>query len=278
MHRFFPLFVLLGIIMPVLVGCGGRPAHFAPSAQAVAAGGAAPNGTTQSPPAPATTSSALPVPPSSATIYDQIQNMTDNWKTCSICAEGTNDTTNYWMAPNQSSPSMTGSSRQFYIGGPKWSNALFIKTFYDHLDTTHYLWDFYVYWDPTSMANIWTSEFDFWQTVGGKEFMIGSQCNYGNGWWDIWDSKNNKWLHSNVSCQRMAPNQWHHIQWYVERNDAQYRYDTLVVDGKPYSINRSFDIATVNWQDSMGVQWQLDQSSTGVDLHEWVDNVRLTVW
>jgi hypothetical protein len=174
---------------------------------------------------------------------------------------------------------MTGHSRELYVGGPPWSNALFWKTYYDNMDKTHILWEFYVYWDPTSMANIWTAEFDFWQSVGGQEFMIGSQCNFGDGFWDIWDSKANQWLHSDVRCDRMEPQRWHRIQWYLERlgSDA-YRYNTLVVDGKSYDINRTFSPNPTTWKDTMGIQWQLDQSSTGVDIHQWIDNVKLTVW
>ncbi len=284
MKQFLPLFSLTAILGLVLIGCGGRPASFMPNGMAasnIADSGGAPSSNSNPAvpaPAPAGQSSALPTPPSSAVVYNQIQNTPDNWTTCSVCAQGTNVTTNYWMAPNQSSPSMSGSSRQFYVGGPQWTNALFIKTYYDHLDTTNYLWDFYIYWDSTSMANIWTAEFDFWQVTGGKEFMIGSQCNFGDGYWDIWDQAANKWLHSNVTCSRMAPNQWHHIQWYLYRDGNTYHYDTLVVDGTPYNINRTFSPTASSWQPSMGVQWQLDQSNSGVDLHEWIDNVKLTVW
>lgn len=289
-----PSTLLLSSIVLVLAGCGGRPSNFQPSAKVgaspdpSAATPAASNPVTGAPAAsntapgtPAAASakpSSLPVPPANSVVYDQIQNKTDNWTTCSVCAQGTNDTTNYWMAPNQTSPSTTGSSREFFIGGPKWSNALFIKTIFENFDTTHFLWQFDVRWDATSMANIWTAEFDFWQISGGKEFMIGSQCNFGDGYWDIWDQKANQWLHSDIRCQRMAPDQWHHIQWYMERDGNSYHYDTLVVDGASYSINRTFSPTSTSWKESMGVQWQLDESSTGVDIHEWVDNVKLTVW
>jgi hypothetical protein len=283
MKRLFPLSLLLGILAFVLTGCGGSPSNSTPNAKfgggTAANSGSpsvAPSGGQPSPPAPQ--NSPLPTPPSNATVFDQIQNTTDNWNSCSACAMGTNTTSNFWAAPNQSTPSMTGSSRQFFVGGPEWTNALWWKTYFDHFDTTHIVWDFYVYWDPTSMANIWTAEFDFWQAAGGKEFMIGSQCNFGEGFWDLFDSKANKWVQSNVACNRMAPNEWHHIQWYLERSDDHYRFATLVVDGKAYDINQVFDPNLINWQNSMGVQWQLDQSSTGVDLHEWIDNVRLTVW
>ena len=291
MKQSFPLLLPLGILAFALIGCGGRPSNFSANAQVGTAASPtpAPASTPTSTPNPTSTaapvpppsgalSSALPTPPAGAVVLDQIQNTTDNWKTCALCAEGTNLTSVYWMAPFQTTPSMTGSSREFFIGGPKWSNTLFIKTYFDHFDATHFLWDFYVYWDPTTMANIWTAELDFWQVVNGKEFMIGSQCNFGQGYWDIWDQKANQWLHSTVRCQRMAPNTWHHIQWYLYRDNNTYHYDTLVVDGTAYNINRTFSPTPSNWPSQTGVQWQLDKSSTGVDLHEWVDNVKLTVW
>ncbi len=218
------------------------------------------------------------MPPENAETIDQVQDQDEGWQSCSVCAQGTNDTTNFWTAAHQSSPSMSGKSREFYVGGPKWSNALFWKTMPGHSGATHFLWDFWVYWDPTSMANIWTSEFDFWQSVGGVEFMVGSQCNYGNGVWDLWDQKNNQWMPTSVACKRMAPNAWHHIQWYVERSSASYTYNTLVVDGTAYNFNKTYQPSHENWQDAVGVQWQLDQSANGGDVHEWIDNVKLTMW
>jgi hypothetical protein len=296
MKSHVPPVVALSIAALALAGCGGRPSNFQPSAKAATpvpnpapssatstgtGSGTSSSSSSNTPaaaPAPAASASSLPTPPANAIVYDQIQNTTDNWKTCSICAEGTNDSTNYWMAPFQTSPSRTGSSREFFIGGPKWSNALFIKTIFANYTTEHFLWDFWVRWDDTSMANIWTAEFDFFQVFGGKEFMIGSQCNFGDGYWDIWDQKANKWLHSDIRCQRMAPNTWHHVQWWTERDDSTYRYNTLVVDGTAYAINRTFSVSSSTWPDEMGVQWQLDKSSTGVDIHEWIDDVKLTVW
>jgi hypothetical protein len=296
MKSLFPPVIAISIAALALVGCGGHPSNFQPSAKAAqpagspapapaastsTGSGASPTSSSSTPaasPAAAPAQSSLPTPPSTAVVYDQIQNTTDNWKTCSICAAGTNDSTNYWMAPFQASPSRTGSSREFFIGGPKWSNALFIKTLFANYNTRNFLWDFWVRWDATSMANIWTAEFDFFQVAGGKKFMIGSQCNFGDGYWDIWDQKNNEWLHSNLACKRMTPDTWHHIQWWTARDDSTYTYNTLVVDGTSYPINRTFNVSPSSWQNGMGVQWQLDKSSTGVDIHEWVDDVKLTVW
>jgi hypothetical protein len=59
---------------------------------------------------------------------------------------------------------------------------------------------------------------------------------------------------------------------------TQYRYDTLVFDGTGYGINQTWTVNATDWQDQVGIQYQLDQDSTGTPLHEWTDNVTLTMW
>jgi hypothetical protein len=229
--------------------------------------------------APAYSSTVLPTPPSKAKVFSQMQNSTANWTECSLCAEGTNDTTNYWMAPFQHTPSKSGSSLELYLDGLPWTNALFIDTMGGTSSATHFLWDFWVYQDSTTAANVWSSEFDLWQTLGGKEFMIGSQCDFGDGYWDTWDSANNRWIENGVACPRWAANTWHHVQWYVERvSSTQYRYDTLVVDGHGYGFNQTWKVNPITWPDAVGIQYQLDQGANGDPVHEWIDNVKLTTW
>jgi hypothetical protein len=114
---------------------------------------------------------------------------------------------------------------------------------------------------------------------GGEEFMIGSQCDFGDGYWNTWDTANNRWITNGIACPRWAPKTWHHVQWYVERiNASQYRYDTLVVDGHGYGINQVWAVTPTTWPDTLGIQYQLDQSGSGIGIHEWIDNVKLTVW
>ena len=228
---------------------------------------------------PAYSSTVLPTPPRGAKVYTQMQNSTANWTECSLCAEGTNDTTNFWMAPFQHSPSKSGSSLQVYVDGLPWTNALFIDTMGGTSSATHFLWDSWVYLDSTTAASVWSSEFDLWQTLGGKEFMIGSQCDFGDGYWDTWDSANNRWIENGIPCPRWAANTWHHVQWYVERiSSTQYRYDTLVVDGHGYGFNQIYKANPIAWPDAVGIQYQLDQGPSGAPAQEWIDNVKLTTW
>ena len=229
------------------------------------------------PPPPSST--VLPTPPANAQVLQQMQNDTANWTTCSVCAHGTNNTANYWMAPFQNQPAMSGSSLEMYVGGLPWSNVLFIDTMLGTSSNSHFLWDFWVYQDSSTTANIWSSEFDLWQVLSGGEFMIGSQCDFGDGYWATWDSAGNRWILNGIPCPRWSANTWHHIQWYVERvSPTQYRYDTLVVDGQPHGLNQTWTINSTSWPDMVGIQYQLDQDSSGTPVTEWVDNVNLTMW
>lgn len=233
---------------------------------------------TAAPAAPAS-SGPLPSVPDNARVSESLQNR-DGWQSCSGCAGGKSTTSNMWTAAHQTSPSQSGSSREFFVGGHAWTNALwYVKVDPGQSSASHFLWDFWVRFDANSSKHAHSAEYDMWQAVSGQEFMMGSQCNFEAGVWDIWDSKNFHWVPTSAGCRRFSPDTWHHIQWYVERRGSrQYHYGVLVVDGEAHSLDRTFDSNSADWQDSVGVQFQLDQDSSGTPLHEWVDNVKLSIW
>ncbi len=223
--------------------------------------------------------SPLPSVPGNANVFTAIQNM-DGWQSCSDCAGGGSTTSNFWTAGFQSSPSISGSSREFYVGGGAWANALWWNKVASSQNwASHFLWDFWVRFDSTSIKNAHGAEYDVWQIINGQEFMMGSQCNFESGVWDVWDSSNNAWKPTSIACARFSSDTWHHIQWYVERSGTnQYHYGVLVIDGKAFTLDRSYYTNSVGREDSVGVQFQLDEDSTGTALHEWVDNVKLSIW
>lgn len=174
---------------------------------------------------------------------------------------------------------MSGASRQFSVSGGPWSDVLWIRKVGAHNDAKHFLWDFYVYFNDDSAANVWSAEYDLWQVIDGQKFMVGSQCNFGDGHWDIWDSSVSKWINSGIPCERFSGGKWHHIVWDMERlSGNQYRYNTMWVDDKEIPVQRTFYAEPTDWDDNVGVQWQIDQSGNGAAISEWVDNVKLTIW
>jgi len=225
-------------------------------------------------------SPGLPTPPSNAMVFNNIDQMNTGWDSCGdpACAGG-NGGGGYWQAFFQTSPSMDGSSMELYRDG-QWGNSLWFKKLGANNNVTHMLWDFYVNVNSASTSAGQALEYDAFQFVGGYNYMIGTECNYGAGVWDTWSEASGHWLHTNIPCPKFAPNTWHHIQWYVTTNHSNhsYTYVTLVVDGKVYNLNQTQYAKYLAWSDNLGVQWQLDVNATGGGYNEWVDKAKLTIW
>jgi hypothetical protein len=229
---------------------------------------------------PATSKSALPSAPSNAKVFSNIEQTTSGWASCdsAACAGGSGSGA-YWQAFNQGSPSMDGRSMEIYHDG-KWSNALWYHKVGADDSATNFLWDFYVQLDSASVNAAQALEYDAFQFVGGYNYMIGTECNYGAGVWDTWNEASGHWLHTTLPCKKFSAGTWHHIQWYMTTNHSNhtYTYKTLVVDGVSYTLNQTQPARYLGWGDNMGVQWQLDVNASGTGYHEWVDKATLSVW
>ncbi|HUO61416.1 MAG TPA: hypothetical protein VMU24_12160 [Candidatus Acidoferrales bacterium] len=227
-----------------------------------------------------TDTSALPNPPSTAKVYNKIEEMTSGWNSCGTasCAGGTG-AGSFWMALNQSNPSMDGRSMEIYRDG-KWANALWWHSMGANDSATNMLWDFYIMTDSAALSNAQALEYDAYQFVSGWNYMIGTECNYAAGVWDTWNENSQQWLHTSVPCPKFSANQWHHIQMYLTLNHSNhtYTYRTFVIDGKVYNLNQTQPAKYLGWSDNIGAQWQLDVNAGGGGFHEWIDNAKLTVW
>ena len=221
----------------------------------------------------------LPIPPPSAIVFDKIQ-QNGNWGSCngSSCAGGSGKGV-FWMAQNQSSPSLSGSSTEFFNSGV-WANALWWQKLGAHSDKHNFLWDFYFYVGSNYNVSNQALEFDSFQFIAGYNYMMGTECVYPSQIWDTWDEATGHWIHSNIPCPRFAPNTWHHMQLYTTTNASkhQYTYITMVIDGKSTPINITGNAKYLNWGDNVGVQWQLDENANGSGDYEWMDNAKLTIW
>ena len=231
-------------------------------------------------PAPTPSGTGLPTPPSNARVFSNINQMSGGWVPCgdSACAGG-NGRGSYWQALFQTSPSMSGSSMELFRDGV-WSNALWHHKMGANNGVTHMLWDFYFMVDSASLSATQALEWDSFQFVGGYNYMIGSQCDYGRGVWDTWSETSGHWVPTSVPCGKFSPNAWHHIQEYVTTNHSNhsYTYVTIVVDGVVHNLNQTQYAKNLGWGDNLGVQWQLDDNASGAGYHEWVDKAKLTIW
>ncbi len=221
----------------------------------------------------------LPSPPPNALVFNNIQEM-PGWQSCNSpsCAGGSGNGV-YWMAQYQRNPSLSGASTEIYNSGA-WANALWWKKLGSYDSATNLLWDFWVQVDSHAATAAQALEYDAFQFVNGYNYMIGSQCNLAAGVWDTWDELNGRWLHTNIPCRGFAAGTWHHIQWYVQTNHSNqtYTYVTLVVDGRPYTLNQTQHAKNLGWYQNIGVQYQLDVNATGQGYTEWFDMCKLTIW
>ncbi len=98
--------------------------------------------------------------PSTATVFSQVEDRT-NWQSCDACAgaNGNGPATPHWMAQFQTTPSLDGSSAEFFVGG---------------------IWDTTLHWQDTGVsctaaqtAKVWHSlRWEFERTSGDHMHFI----------------------------------------------------------------------------------------------------------
>ena len=232
------------------------------------------------PPTPGGPGAGLPTPPSNAVVFNNINQMSSGWVPCgdSACAGG-NGGGNYWQALFQTTPSLSGASMELYRDGV-WDNALWHHKMGAHNSVTNVLFDFYLQVDSASLQHAQALESEAFQFVGGWNYMLGTQCDYGLGKWDTWSEASGHWLPTSIPCPKFSPNTWHHVQQYITINHSNhsYTYKTFVIDGTVYNLNQTQYANNLGWGDNLGAQWQLDDNASGGGYHEWIDKAKLTVW
>lgn len=209
------------------------------------------------------------------------------WGSCVSCS-GSQGLASIASSPFQTSPSMDGASRDFYINGVAYSNGLWWYKVGPNDAVSNFELDFWVYFNSgTSSAQ--ALEFDSFQFNNGVEYMFGTQCDYASGTWDVWNAGAGRWFHTSTGCTEFQPNTWYHLTWKFHRTrpDNNEHYDSLTIEqprknGKlstsTYHFNLTFPSRPMpsGWTDNMGVQFQMDIGATGTTMQEWVDEVTLT--
>jgi hypothetical protein len=208
------------------------------------------------------------------------------WGSCTSCAGGANTVDSYWMALNQTTPSLDGASTEFHMTASKqWADVLFWNKLGPNTSATHFTWSFY-FRVSSSSTNLAALEFDIFQFIVPVEYMFGSQCTYTTGYWDVWNASTHKWVQTSLGCTKFTTNTWHHIVWNVHRTttDNKMHYDSLTIDGVQHTLNIAEPSGALpsGWSNMMGVQWQLDGPGNlnllPITANEWIDKVSLKVW
>lgn len=209
-----------------------------------------------------------------------------NYDICTDCGPGVT----WSMYQHISSPSLSGNSSKFSIGGTHpyadvlWTNPL-IGTYSsqgmpdsDHkiIPNLHYFtYDIEFYGSNLQLAQ--DLEFDINQYFNGMGFTWGHQCNIGNGHqFDIWDNVHSHWIHTGVPCNPVN-NGWNHLTLQVQRtSDNQLQYHSITFNGSTKVLDWYYPhFSCGNWY-GVSVNYQEDGNSSQSPYSVYVDKLNLT--
>jgi len=204
------------------------------------------------------------------------------------CSPSPCDGISFSMAQNIKSPSMTGSSAGFNLGGSAvYSDALFVN----HLigafssqglnDTsgtlvpTLHTFNYDVYFYGNNLALSQALEFDINQFFNSMGLIWGHECRIAGGnEWDIWDNQKGHWVATGVPCNPKA-NTWNHVSIQVQRTESnQLRYQSITLNGVTYTLNKTYPAGTApsNWY-GVTINYQMDGNSRQAPYAVYLDKL-----
>lgn len=186
------------------------------------------------------------------------------------------------------SPSLSGSARQFVTNFTGHGGERYSISFADDTSASNFIYDNWVYiaGSTSSIANI---EMDINQVIAnGLTAMLCFQC---DGYSNTWDYTLNKgtperpsshWVHTPASCnpRSWTANTWHHVQISYSHDDngvATYNYVTFDGVKSPLNIT-GLAAKKLGWAPSISSNFQVDGFGPVGRNTIYIDNFTLTYW
>lgn len=182
------------------------------------------------------------------------------------------------MTPSQQTPSLSGESAKFKIGGPThYSNALWWRSLSPNGTPKHFVYDLYFYMSDPGVPE--ALEFDVNQSMNGTRYIWGSECSYRDtGHWDIWNDETGRWDTTSAPCQVVSANEWHHLTWQIERVNGQVHYISVTLDGNVSTLDKYYSPQHHYNGSGLNVAFQMDGDYRQDPYAVWLDNVSLSAW
>jgi hypothetical protein len=221
--------------------------------------------------------------PSNTVAVSNIQTLA-NWRVVNDPAAGGGSTGAMSL---KSTPSTSGSARQFATTYTNYGGELYHVSFGDDTTSTNFSYDASVY--IAAGSNLANLEMDMNQVMAnGQTVIFGFQC---DGWSGTWDYTTNsgtpqkpvdKWLHSAAACNpnKWTTNAWHHIQISYSRDDAgMVTYKSVTLDGTQSILNVTVPSAfALGWAPALLTNFQVDGNNTKGSSVIYLDNVTISRW
>jgi hypothetical protein len=194
------------------------------------------------------------------------------------------------MYQDVKSPTMSGNSTQFNIGGTMdysdvlWNNHLIGDLSSQGLpDTNHTLvptlhnFTYDVWFYSSNIGSSEALEFDINQFFDGMGFTWGHECRVeGGNEWDIWDTATLKWLPTGIPCYPMQ-NAWNHLILQVQRtSNNQELYQSITLNGQTSTLNWQYaPFSAPGWW-GITVNYQMDGDYKQTPYTVYLDELNFT--
>jgi len=206
------------------------------------------------------------------------------------CSPSPCDGIQFSMSQNQSSPSLSGNSTVYWVGGSTpysdalWNNHLIGDGSSQGMnDSNHSLvpsiqnftYDVDFYGDDLGVSQ--ALEFDINQFFGNMGFIFGHECRVAGGnEWDIWDNSKGKWTPTGIPCHPKSGD-WNHLTLKVQRtSDNHETYQSITLNGQTANLGWTFENGpTPGWY-GVTVNFQLDGNVKQDQYKVYLDNLKLT--
>lgn len=223
--------------------------------------------------------------PSDASVYKNIQARSDWQGTADASISGSTASGTTTLV---SSPSLSGSARQFAMQYTNYGAERYWVVFGSNTGATNFLYDGWIYMARPSnhVANI---ETDVDQVMSNAETVIyGFQCDGYNGTWDYTENAgtaqaySDHWLRSSDACnpRSWSTNTWHHLQISFSRDDSgSVTYHSVWFDGVEQDIGATVPSAfDLNWATVLLTNFQIDGYGSSGSATVYLDNLTISCW
>ena len=206
------------------------------------------------------------------------------------CSPSPCDNITFSMTQGIKSPSMSGESTQFYLGGSEgygdalWNNHLIgVDSSQGLPDNNHTLiptlhdFTYDVYFWGSNLGAAQALEFDINQFFNNQGFIFGHECRVAGGnEWDVWDNVNSRWIPTGVSCYPNN-NSWNHLTLQVQRtSDNKLLYQSITLNGKTSTLNQYYEPGSaVGWY-GVTINYQQDGNNSQSPYSVYLDELTFT--
>ncbi|MBV9480422.1 MAG: hypothetical protein JO249_06685 [Acidobacteria bacterium] len=177
----------------------------------------------------------------------------------------------------KSSPSLDGTSGQFYLGPRgQYNNCLWPILLGSSSTLTHFQLDTHYQLSNPSVAQ--GIEFSSNKHIGTQWYKFSVQCSYNKGVFSVWNTAGATWSPTGIPCRRPAAGTWDHLTVNTEISGGKAVFLSLTFNGTTYPINKSFYPTSKPNSESFGVHFQMDGDQSGKAYYAYVDEFTFKAW